>query len=401
MCSSPSSTGDRSRASTARKVCHPRSRTTWRWFLVRAADAPSDPRNVALGVRLAQAAVKAEPRNGGFRNTLGVALYRAGDWTRAIAELDESVRIWNGDQGYSYDGFFLAMAHWRLGEELKALAYFDRSVHSMKRQAQSPAELVQFRAEAEALLDLSRPRPDFRKVVGDFSAVTYLQTGRASGDRGEWAAALADLRRVFELGGGGRGETSDPITDPSMAWLNRAVLEVEFGDRGAYREHCRRMVERFEGSTNAGELERTAKAGLFDPPPSWEEAARLRSLARSAVERAGPDDPYRSWYLLALGLAEYRAGDFDAALKVLDRHQAPGGAAVIMAASVQAMAVARKGQSQAAQGRLAQAERLLAEQVPTMAAPDWDNRLIARRLVREAAALIRFDPIFPADPFAR
>ncbi len=247
------------------------------WGLVKATDAPSDPRSIALGVRLAQAAVKAEPQNGGFRNTLGVALYRTGDWTRAIAELDESVRIRSGDQGYSYDGFFLAMAHWRLGDELKALAYCDRSVHLMELQAPSDRELVQFRAEAEALLDVSRPRPDFRKVVGDFSAVTYFQTGMASGNRGDWAAALADLRRVFELGGGGRGETSDPISDPSQAWLYRAALEVEFGDRDAYREHCRRMVERFEGSTNAGELERTAKAGLFDPPPSWEEAARLRS----------------------------------------------------------------------------------------------------------------------------
>jgi hypothetical protein len=65
------------------------------------------------------------------------------------------------------------------------------------------------------------------------------------------------------------------------------------------------------------------------------------------------------------------------------------------------MALARKGQSQAAQDRLDQAERFLVEQFPTMAAPDWPDRLIARRLVREAGALIRFDPIFPADPFAR
>ncbi len=369
------------------------------WGLVRATDAASDPRSIALGLRLAQAAVKAEPRNGTSRNTLGVALYRAGDWTRAIAELDESVRLMSGDQAYSYNGFFLAMAHWRLGDELRALAYFDRSVHWMELQEQSDPELVQFRAEAEAeaLLDLSRPRPDFRKVVGDFSAGTYFQTGMAFGNRGEWANVLADLRRVFELGGGGRGEPSDPISEPSLAWLYRAVIEVEFGDRDAYREHCRRMVHRFEGSTNAPQLERTAKAGLLDPPASWAETARLRSLARSAVERAGPDDSFLPMYLLALGLAEYRAGDFNAALKVLDRPLASGGPAAV---SVQAMALARTGRTHAAQDRLSQAERLLAEQLPTMAAPDWPDRLIARRLVREAAALIRFDPIFPADPFA-
>ncbi len=102
-------------------------------------------------------------------------------------------------------------------------------------------------------------------------------------------------------------------------------------------------------------------------------------------------------------MAEYRAGDFDAALKALDRCPAGGPAAParVAAVSVQAMALARNGQSVGAQDRLAQAERLLAEQVPTMAAPAWHDRLLARRLVREAAALIRFDPIFPADPFAR
>ena len=36
----------------------------------------------------------------------------------------------------------------------------------------------------------------------------------------------------------------------------------------------------------------------------------------------------------------------------------------------------------------------------TMAAPDWPDRLIARRLAREAQAVVRLDPIFPADPFA-
>jgi tetratricopeptide (TPR) repeat protein len=240
-------------------------------------------------------------------------------------------------------------------------------------------------------------------VIGGFSALSCYETGMAFGNRGQWAEALADFRRAFELGGGGRNETSAPIPDPSLAWLYRAVLEFELGDRDTYRAHCRRMVDRFERSTDAGELERTAKAGLLDPPPSWEEVARLRSLVRSAVERAGPDNQWLPWYLLALGLAEYRAGDSDAALKALDRclAGAPGANLKIPGLSVQAMALARKGQSLAAQDRLDQAKQLLAEQLPTMAAPDWPDRLIARRLFREAEALIRFDPIFPANPFAR
>ena len=63
------------------------------------------------------------------------------------------------------------------------------------------------------------------------------------------------------------------------------------------------------------------------------------------------------------------------------------------------MALHRQGQSLAAQSAES-AERLIAEQLTTLAAPDWPDRLIARRLAREAQAVVRLDPVFPADPFA-
>jgi hypothetical protein len=65
------------------------------------------------------------------------------------------------------------------------------------------------------------------------------------------------------------------------------------------------------------------------------------------------------------------------------------------------MALSRKGQSQAAQDRLARVERLIAEQTTALAAADWPDRLIARRLAGEAEAVVRLDPVFPADPIAR
>jgi serine/threonine protein kinase len=370
------------------------------WDMVITSDFPPDPRSASVPVRLARAAVQAEPRNGYFRNTLGVALYRAADWTGAIAELEESVRVDRGDQGYSVNGFFLAMAHWRLGDPSKALAYYDLSVRWMEAFAPSNPRLIQFRAEAEALLDTSQPRPDFRNVLGDLPGRDDFGLGMAAGARGDWPAALADLRRAV----GGAAAPARNAQD-SMAWLFLAVLELEHGDGAAYRRHCRWMLDRFGSSTKGEDLERTAEAGLLNRPPYPEETGRLRAMARAAVERAGSNQFLLSWTLMTLGLAEYRAGDADAALKTLDRclGREPDVLVKVPALAIQAMALHRQGQTRAAQDRLAQAERLLAEQLTTMAAPywHWPNRLIARRLVHEAEAVVRFDPVFPAEPFAR
>jgi tetratricopeptide (TPR) repeat protein len=381
----------------------PGARNNVAWSLATASEGPPKPRSVALAVRLARAAVQAAPREGTYRNTLGVVLDRAGDWTGAIAELEEAIRRMGDNQEYSFNGFFLAMAHWRLGDQSKALAYYDRSVHWMEGFAPSNPELSRFRAEAEALLDTSRPRPDFRTVLGDIAARGYYGIGMAAGARGDWAAARADLRRVVE-GTAAPGASATPTqgTPDSAAWLFLAVLELEQGDPEAYRAHCRRMLDRFRMSTDPFELERAAKAGLLVPTPSPEEAARLRAIARAAVERAGTDNPGLYWLLLAHGLAEYRAGDADAALKALDLclERAPDAIVKIPALAIQAMALQRQGRSQEAQDRLARAERLIAELLTPFGQADWPDRLIGRRLAGEAEAVVRFDPVFPANPFA-
>jgi serine/threonine protein kinase/tetratricopeptide (TPR) repeat protein len=131
----------------------PMIRNNVAWFLV-TSDAPPDPRSVALAVRLARAVVKEQPRAGTYRNTLGVALYRSGDLPGAIAELEESARLLGDERPFGFNGFFLAMAHWRSGDDAKALAYFDRSVLSMEGYARSKRELIRFRAEAEAVVRL-------------------------------------------------------------------------------------------------------------------------------------------------------------------------------------------------------------------------------------------------------
>ena len=50
------------------------------------------------------------------------------------------------------EGFFLAMAHWQLGEKDKAREWFDKAVKWMDKGKKDDAELKRFRAEAAELL---------------------------------------------------------------------------------------------------------------------------------------------------------------------------------------------------------------------------------------------------------
>jgi tetratricopeptide (TPR) repeat protein len=124
------------------------------WFL--ATSPEPSLRDAALAVRLAKKAVTARPRSADYRNTLGVAYYRNGDDKAAVAELETAMSLRAG--GNSFDWFFLAMAHWRLGDRDKARAWLDRAVQGMDRHKPHDDELRRFRAEAEAILAEARKR---------------------------------------------------------------------------------------------------------------------------------------------------------------------------------------------------------------------------------------------------
>ena len=100
-------------------------------------------------VTLAQRAVLLEAQTGEYWNTLGVAYYRAGQWTPAVDALEKSMRYQGGN---SWDWFFLAMAHWRLGEQDKARQCYEQALAWMEKHKPQDPELIRFRAEASELL---------------------------------------------------------------------------------------------------------------------------------------------------------------------------------------------------------------------------------------------------------
>ena len=117
-----------------------------------ATDPAPTRRDHSRAVSLAKEAVELKPQEGNYRNTLGAAQYRAGDSKAAIAALEESMKRRKG--GDSGDWFFLAMAHWQLGEKDKAREWYERAVQWMDKIQPTNEELRRFRAEAAELLEL-------------------------------------------------------------------------------------------------------------------------------------------------------------------------------------------------------------------------------------------------------
>jgi tetratricopeptide (TPR) repeat protein len=111
-------------------------------------------RNPARALELAKRAVDLDQKSGAAWNTLGVAFYRAGDWARAINALERSVAV----QGRtSFDDFFLAMAHEKLGKSPEAKIEYERAIRWMKQVKPNDQELRQFSAEAAEVLQLVNP----------------------------------------------------------------------------------------------------------------------------------------------------------------------------------------------------------------------------------------------------
>jgi serine/threonine protein kinase/tetratricopeptide (TPR) repeat protein len=108
-------------------------------------------RDPARAVELARKAVQKMPRAASVWNTLGVSLFRAGDWEGAIEALEKSEAL-EPDEHLAHNGLFLAMAHWRLGREGEARTWYGKAVAWMGRDRPKDPELARFRAEAAALL---------------------------------------------------------------------------------------------------------------------------------------------------------------------------------------------------------------------------------------------------------
>jgi Tfp pilus assembly protein PilF len=114
-------------------------------------------------VALARRAVRTNTQSANFRNTLGVILYRAGQYQEAVAELNEAIQR-HSKGGTAADFLFLAMAHHQLGQADEARQWLDRAKKEVEKNPpvfwSDQVELQLFRREAETLIEKPTPGGD-------------------------------------------------------------------------------------------------------------------------------------------------------------------------------------------------------------------------------------------------
>jgi tetratricopeptide (TPR) repeat protein len=397
------------------------------WHLVAWLDPPSREAGL-LAITLAEAALAQVPDDGLIVNTLGTALYRAGEWKGAIKVLKESDALRHGDN-FSFNAFFIAMAHWQRGEKEQARRWYALARVWMEKYAPNNEELRRFRTEAAKLLTLPEQlSPDQERAKADdlqfYSLVleahpkaawAYKQRGVALTKCGQEADARADLKTASELemedpkvswargrdfAKQGRWQEAATAIDrvlksnPShhYAWYVSAPLRLEVGDVKGYRQLCREMLDRFGKTQNPRIAERTAKAALLLPAASDELDLPAELAERGLLaDAAGGLRPYAE---LAKGLAEYRQANFTAADQRVSKLVVAEGAGwnlIVPAQLVLAMTRQKQGQTEKARASLARAIEIMNQRVPNLAAAgeeSWHDWLICRVLHREAEALL-------------
>ncbi len=118
--------------------------------------APTNFRSPEKALPLALKAVELSRTNHNELNTLGVVYYRLGQLTNAIATLETGIQAGTAG-GSAHDFFFLAMSYHRLGDAVKAQAYYAKATNWVESKSSSLARYVKeemeaFRTEADEVL---------------------------------------------------------------------------------------------------------------------------------------------------------------------------------------------------------------------------------------------------------
>jgi serine/threonine protein kinase/tetratricopeptide (TPR) repeat protein len=270
------------------------------------------------------------------------------------------------------------------GEPAQAVAYLRRAVEINPRYAQGQYNL------AEALADMGR----CDEAIACFSkacelepnySVGHMRIARGCARTKKWSDAAAAFDRALE--------SDDKDFD---GWMLAAAVRAVMGDVPGYTRICHGMLGRFGDTDNPQGAERTAKACLLMPngldAADFDMVQKLADRAVTGNEQHG----YYGFFAMAKGLADYRAGRCEGAIKWIELSGLnPNGIhwdAIKFA--VVAMAHDGLGRSEQAKAALASAQACM-EKMPDPAkgqlfgTDNWHDWLHAQILYREAEALLK------------
>ena len=172
----------------------------------------------------------------------------------------------------------------------------------------------------------------------------WVERGDLHTRLGLWDLAAADYAREMEL--------REP--DTTMRWYQHALLRYYVGDVEGYRQSCRKMDERFRGTTKVRFVEEVLWSSVLAPGPDAD-LSRLVELSQDFVAHFRT-----STALYILGTAHYRAGQYEQSVQRLrEALAASDWRNRFLAYPVMAMAHHRLGQADEARTALDEAAKVL------------------------------------------
>lgn len=228
-----------------------------------------------------------------------------------------------------------------------------------KRLDRLPKDERWMAPRSTAVFEMLPMQAAFDKLIELRPDDTHLVVCRARDHlrRGRYKEAAADYRRVIHR---------RPVSED---WLEACESYLLIGDTAGYRELCKALIELAGDNPDPFACFVLARCGGLSAA-SGVSPARLIGWAKQAVE-SGPT----SYYLHALGLAHYRAGELDEAIKQLKRSNAAGWNDTARGQNwlVLAMAHAKAGQPDEAKECLKTGRQRIASATP----PDQPNAAYA------------------------
>jgi tetratricopeptide (TPR) repeat protein len=216
--------------------------------------------------------------------------------------------------------------------------------------------------------------------------LTYRADIRARS--GRWEEAATDLARAVE---------NNPTNH--LLWHSLAPLLVQNSQLEAYREHCRKSLERFGKTTDPFTADRIAKDCLI-LPGSGVNLDTVATMADTAVAEGQHSEFFQffHYFQFCKGLAEYRQGRFASAADWMGTVLTNRGEALdLQTEAYMVLAMSRSQSHQVEQARAALAKGTeLEQELPKLGSGDvgasWVDWIIAHALMREAKAIIGAQP---------
>jgi tetratricopeptide (TPR) repeat protein/serine/threonine protein kinase len=359
---------------------------------IRPDSAQYDP---ARGLELAKKAIEVHPQSVLGWQVLGWAQYRNGNWQASIDALEKSCELQAGGNGDAFQWLFMAMAHSQLGQESDARAWYDKSIQNEKVW---PDDLRRIRAEAVRLLGIDESSQTLSvnsawPIRWEAELAAASEAVRTRGD----ADAFAARGQLYARNGDFRNATADYVKALQLGstvyyhWFQGGSVLAFIGDAEGFREHCRRMMERYGETQDRNTAERTAKMMSCVPSEiSGLDPRRIVELADVAVASGSPHNDLR-WFEVAKGMAQYRAGDFKGATLSIGTAGPSPHAGGALSRLYLAMALYQSGEREQAVKALGEAVEIM-ESLPKLGrddlGTDFHDHLFCWLARREAEALI-------------